>query len=465
MAMSDLRSVMELFTRRVFRIPDYQRGYAWGREQLEQFWDDLITLDPLRVRYHYTGVLTLQPIRYEELTNSNRLHEDVWLFNHGYKPFHIIDGQQRLVTIVILSSVILDRFNAEEVLNGHQKKYLFQKLIAEQTGNHHSAIVGYETDRSCDDYLACEILGVGESVGSAVQETLYTGNLKNAKRFFTEQTRGLSKPELAAILDKALNSLRFHVYEVDDEVDVFLRFETINNRGKSLSSLELLKNRLIYLATILPEPNDQRKRLRGQVNDTWKIVYEYLGKNKALPLEEEDFLRNHWLMYSPAEYETSDDCLPSLFSEHFTAKKILDPTTTTPLGSTEIESYLHSLSRSVRNWVFLFNPSISDYSEGTRDWLERVKRNSLGTFRPLMMAALTRGLPDASLNEVLKAVYEFQSASERLVMPKSKTRALHLRKMAHTFYHDHSDAPVEAIVKTIRQMKEQAINSTLFLVS
>ena len=40
----DLISLSQLFTESIYRIPDYQRGYAWRNEQLEDFWDDLMNL-------------------------------------------------------------------------------------------------------------------------------------------------------------------------------------------------------------------------------------------------------------------------------------------------------------------------------------------------------------------------------------------------------------------------------------
>lgn len=50
-----------LFTKKLFRIPDYQRGYAWQREQLRAFWEDLGNLK--EDRSQYTGVLTLTEVK------------------------------------------------------------------------------------------------------------------------------------------------------------------------------------------------------------------------------------------------------------------------------------------------------------------------------------------------------------------------------------------------------------------
>jgi len=41
---AELQNLDTIFNSRVFRIPDYQRGYAWGDDQLKDFWDDLDSL-------------------------------------------------------------------------------------------------------------------------------------------------------------------------------------------------------------------------------------------------------------------------------------------------------------------------------------------------------------------------------------------------------------------------------------
>lgn len=55
---NELQPLSLLFQNRLFRIPDYQRGYAWQQSQLVDFWDDLNNLQ--MDRYHYTGLLSLK---------------------------------------------------------------------------------------------------------------------------------------------------------------------------------------------------------------------------------------------------------------------------------------------------------------------------------------------------------------------------------------------------------------------
>jgi len=81
----------------LFRIPDYQRGYAWKDEQLVDFWEDILNLH--EDRYHYTGLFSLKAVNRKDI---HLFHEDGWLLDIGYKPFHVVDGQQRLTTFSIL---------------------------------------------------------------------------------------------------------------------------------------------------------------------------------------------------------------------------------------------------------------------------------------------------------------------------------------------------------------------------
>ena len=77
---NELQPLSLLFQNRLFRIPDYQRGYAWLQQQLVDFWDDLVNLQP--DRYHYKGLLSLKPLKSKETVSGS---EDLWLVENGYK--------------------------------------------------------------------------------------------------------------------------------------------------------------------------------------------------------------------------------------------------------------------------------------------------------------------------------------------------------------------------------------------
>src|SRR5205809_197494 len=102
--MQELESLKSIFKDKIFKIPDYQRGYAWTTRQLKDFWEDVVNL-PID-RMHYTGLLSLKKVDKSIWLDWN---EERWLLeDRGYKPFHIVDGQQRLTTFVIFIQAITE---------------------------------------------------------------------------------------------------------------------------------------------------------------------------------------------------------------------------------------------------------------------------------------------------------------------------------------------------------------------
>ena len=40
---SQLQSISKIFTEKLYRIPDYQRGYAWEEKQLKDYWNEIVS--------------------------------------------------------------------------------------------------------------------------------------------------------------------------------------------------------------------------------------------------------------------------------------------------------------------------------------------------------------------------------------------------------------------------------------
>src|SRR4051812_49698832 len=100
--MDEPRSLDSLFKEKLFRIPDYQRGYAWQPAQFKDFWEDLVNLSEGRT--HYTGVLMLK-----QIPKVHKSDNEYWLVeDHSYKLYHIVDGQQRLTTFVIFLQAFVE---------------------------------------------------------------------------------------------------------------------------------------------------------------------------------------------------------------------------------------------------------------------------------------------------------------------------------------------------------------------
>ena len=431
---NELQPLSLLFQNRLFRIPDYQRGYAWQQSQLADFWDDLINLQ--QDRYHYTGLLSLKLLGRKETKDWG---SDLWMVDKGFKACHIVDGQQRLTTFVILLNEIicfvreLDENKGkkdDEIVLGYDTlkdvvaKYIYQSRPPMNQIT--TYLFGYEVDNPSADYLRYKIFD--EPYSGTVNETYYTKNLKFAKSFFRENLTALYENEgiegINNLYLKLTLKLMFNIHEIDDDYDVFVAFETMNNHGKKLTNLELLKNRLIYLTTLYSDEKFdemEKSHLRKQINDAWKEVYFQLGRNENVPLSDDDFLRAHWTIYFAYSRRKGDDYIRFLLNK-FSAKNIFEKKTVlmselpdgyvmdtdyeeeddvgdtetetievSKLAPTEIADYVNSLKNMAKYWYDTFFPAQSEnLTKEEQIWVDKLNRIGIGHFRPLVTVIISR---------------------------------------------------------------------------
>lgn len=265
--------------------------------------------------------------------------EDKWLLESGFRAYHIVDGQQRLTTFVILLNELVDfvsklpenegrteetMYLGYETIKDIKAKYICRKRPPE--GFIITYLSGYENDNPSAEYLKHKVFG--EPYGGTLKETYYTKNLKYTKSFFGKEIATFYAKSgtegLAELYKKLTLHFMFNIHGIEDDYDVFVAFETMNNRGKRLTNLELLKNRPIYLTTlynrsVLDEENEAA--LREKINKAWKEVYYQLGRNENSPLSDDEFLRAHWIMYFSYSRKKGDDYIRFLLRK-FSHKSI-----------------------------------------------------------------------------------------------------------------------------------------------
>ena len=402
--MGNLHSLSELYQKKLFRIPDYQRGYAWTHSQLEDFWSDILTLR--EGRYHYIGMLSLKMI---PRSVTKKWENEDWLLSskgEGYKAYHVVDGQQRLTTVAILISEIVaftKRHNKEHnlgkqaMLQGQTMKEIREKYIARRRPPKDlvtSYLFGYEVDNPSAEYLVYKIFC--EPFSGTIEETYYTRNLKYAQRFFCTHLKKLYDQKGARAIDKIFHKvtmqLMFNIHKIENDYDVFVAFETMNNRGKRLTNLELLKNRLIYLSTLYSDDVldvADRNELRKKINAAWKEVYYQLGRDCNQLFSDDDYLKSHWIIYFKNAYSfNQEECIDYLLDK-FSAENVFVKKKSNALNPYEIADYVNSLKGMAEYWLYTFFPEQSDLSDEEKIWLQRLERIGITYFRPLISVALS----------------------------------------------------------------------------
>jgi uncharacterized protein with ParB-like and HNH nuclease domain len=451
----DLKNLKELFHDSFFRIPDYQRGYSWGEEQLKDFWEDLELLDD--EKSHYTGMITIEKIKNPKDNKDGKLINKFY-----YSPYYLVDGQQRITTISILLKCIFDEFEENENLISKTKKDWEEIFLFKKIDGFDYYLFGYETDNPSNYYFKNKILENTTSDYQDNQETVYTNNLSIAKKFFKENIEKLNKDEIITLFKKVTNQLKFNLYEVDNDLEVFVTFETMNNRGKSLSKLELLKNRLIYLSTnILENDEVDAKELRKLINDTWKNIYNCLGKNKENILKDDDFLYNHWILYFKG-YNRKESAVFSKFllKEKFTIRNIKEG----KLTGKDIKDYIENLKVSIESYFFIKNPnfesSLKNEYEKSLIYLIKLNRLGFASFLPLVISLFNKKLKDSEMEENLKKLENFIFCIYKLNRILSNWKSTDFFKYSYAL--KENEKSVEDIFKKLEKLKEDEFKPSYF---
>ncbi|WQX35796.1 DUF262 domain-containing HNH endonuclease family protein [Helicobacter pylori] len=370
----------------VFEIPSYQRGYAWQIRQLKDFWNDLEHVSKLGDKFHYMHSLTLRGLE-NELEDS---------------AFEIIDGQQRLATSLILLGLLAkitqhkdpkyDSMNLEPVLS--YKYYGLSEAFR--------AIMGEERDLE------------------RFQTSFYAKNLIDAYAFFKEKISNTPVGTLEKMFDALIKKMLFSVVELNDNrIDPFSSFETINNRGKDLSTLELLKNRLHFVAHKICDEEDL-ENLQNEINDTYTRIYHDLRSFKDDDLER--FLK-HFVAYYYGE--NSNKFKERLLEMEFNAHRKYDDANLDDEYD-KIDELLFYLSYSSKVWNFLhtldekaitlkeFKIEITPKMRGLLDKMRRLNALSDNAFLPLLLSLLTIQLVKKSTNKQPYTTKELEGLLEYL---------------------------------------------------
>lgn len=367
----ELRNVRDLFANFAFVTPDYQRGYAWGSAQTLDFWEDVTRIGVANPQ-HFAGTLIV------EVVPNGAEKVDATL----------VDGQQRLTTVVLMAAAIAKHLETQG------QAALAKRVRTEFLGTIKSPAFRYGPTHEAWPALALQMFDDPAAVAKASgHHSAYTKNLERALVFFGDRISSLAADDLAALVLNLQTKLVFSLVEVDPRhFNIHVAFESINHRGKQLTKLELLKNRLIYLATVLHRPpkiqetawETKKESLRREINEAWGDVYSWLGRETDEPLDEEEFLRTHAVMYFDVDTGEKDWLESLLFRSRFTAARALDGS----IKPKEILDYLNSLRLSAVLWSHVQHPRRMPPDQEL--WLNRILHVSRPLFDPIILAAYVR---------------------------------------------------------------------------
>lgn len=219
----------------VYRVPPFQRNYSWREEHWKDLWDDLLAVHAAREKRHYMGALVLQ---------ARTEHE-----------FLVVDGQQRIATLSLLAIAVIrlieEKAGAgeESEANRERAAILRRNFIGDKDPRSLTyssrLFLNRRNDPFYQDYLSQFRDPPNPRALPSDDRTLW-----KAFEYFSAQLRGhgeiaRSGESLTSFLQEtAAGRLLFIRISVEDQLDAYTLFETLNARGVDLTQTDLIKNYL-----------------------------------------------------------------------------------------------------------------------------------------------------------------------------------------------------------------------------
>lgn len=232
----DQKNIQQLFAERKvdFLIPDYQRPYAWEKDECQTLWDDIFTF-------------AFPDNDYSKFDSDNEEYYlgSVVTFKNEDGKMEIIDGQQRLTTLMLLLRAFYERFGNMQDSNSKSTRENIEKCIwkTDEFGrpDKNALKINSEVASDNDKSEFLDILKIG--VVGKDMKSLYAMNYK----FFQEKIDEFLQqyPSYFSYLPtRILNNCILLPIEAESQNTALRIFSTLNDRGKPLSDADIFKSQL-----------------------------------------------------------------------------------------------------------------------------------------------------------------------------------------------------------------------------
>lgn len=356
----NLEGIGGVLKSRRFRVPAYQRSYAWELDHVEALLNDIKEAIDNKEREYFLGSVVVTS------ADNGR--------------FEVVDGQQRLTTISLVIAAIKELFQRDE---DHEVvvsvKSDFLASTDRRTKEREPKLILNEVDNEIYQDLIESFDGVDEKKVRRQSHKRLLSAAKHCEKYLSElciKSKD-SEEELHSWLDYIETSLKVIVVTAPDDSNAFVIFETLNDRGLELAISDLVKN--------------------------------YLFHKSGEKIEE---TKNRWLSMVSALESASDDPLTVTYIRHFTMAKyglvrekdlfsLLKTKITSKKGSLKFST---DLADTVRIYTALLNTDHEYWNDFSSDVAYSVSTfNLLGMtqIRPLLLALLDK-FPPKKVSEVFK---------------------------------------------------------------
>ncbi|MDD2212617.1 MAG: DUF262 domain-containing protein [Clostridia bacterium] len=264
------------FTGKYFRIPSYQRDYAWDIQNIDDLFDDIFEAMETNVG-HYIGTFILSQNREENC-------------------YDVVDGQQRLTTLTMILNSIIEKLSSDTDRIINKDRF----ILSNSSKRWKLELLG-------DNNNFFKQLLDGQSVEPINKSQKLLKNAYNHIQWRVQEIKNSNKENEFLEFVKQLEVMEFIESNAGKAIRIF---QTVNDRGKLLSNVDKAKSLLIYYSNRL---------LNGKyddiINNSFGEIYHYyndikeLGEKYGINLinqrnfSEDSIMRYHFIAFPNGKYD------------------------------------------------------------------------------------------------------------------------------------------------------------------
>ena len=345
-----------------YRVPVYQRDFAWTDEEIETIWEDLLRSFEDDQPDYFLGAIVLSRVEDEKVRE-------------------VVDGQQRLVALSMLFGIVSKEWSRRG--EGNRELGVFRDYLGTEDRRTGETIPKLMLNAHNDTTFQ-KIVVQGNQIGSAERKSLSHSNrlIAAAYDILTKQVEdwlGSNHDQESALIDieeYLANNTNLIVIDVDNNADAFTIFETLNDRGLALAVADLVKN---YLFSKSGAQIDK-------FQSAWGEISLLVGSEHVT-----QFLRHYWL----SRYA-------GVIRERDLYRALRQEVRGVPKARRTIEE-LRASSSLYAAFLNPESPTWSQYAPEARSYLEALITFSVTQYRPVALAAMET-LDHAKVTKILRVL-------------------------------------------------------------
>jgi hypothetical protein len=261
MIQPEFKPLVDILSGKIFSIPEYQRHYSWEKEQRKDLFEDISKLSKATKtnedRMHFMSTIVCL-----------KTHEKQQVGSNSFSTYEVVDGQQRLTTLIILLKAIAKKLNSEGKFEEEKE---LNKILVKDDGRLIILQNNHDNIGLLRNYLVDGKIPDKNNIKTTADKNISQA-IKDCEKFVADVAI-----ETIPLLSLVKNNLYFVFQSLEDKGAVYTTFEVLNSRGLEVDWLDKCKSMLMGLLYEYSSNKEVFEQHLDSLHKYWSQIYREIG--------------------------------------------------------------------------------------------------------------------------------------------------------------------------------------------